>query len=166
VAASEPRFTRRRAPPLQRLLLKTPPLVYRGFLAEFMRSRCVMLLTTVGRRSGLSRTTAVSFMPHGAGVVVFSGWGVGSNWYRNVLANPSVRVTVGRRRFAGTARVVPEAEHRRALMLEMQQRSSGCGPPRLVRPFLAGLRLFDYDAEIRMAVAQGGDLPVLEITPV
>ena len=30
---------------------------------------------------------------------------------------------------------------------------------------LKTLRLFDYEGEIRLAVAQGGDLPVVEITP-
>ena len=34
-----------------------------------------------------------------------------------------------------------------------------------MRPVLKGLRIFDYEAEITMAVAQGGDLPVLEIVP-
>jgi deazaflavin-dependent oxidoreductase (nitroreductase family) len=122
-----------------------------------------MLLTTVGRRSGLPRTTAISFMPVGSGFVVFSGWGVTSNWYRNVLANPAVEVQVGRRRFRATATLVDDPERRRALMLQMANRSSGCGPPVFVRPLIKPL--LDYDAEIRMALEQGADLPVLEITP-
>jgi deazaflavin-dependent oxidoreductase (nitroreductase family) len=124
-----------------------------------------MVITTRGRKSGRPRSTAISFMPLGERLVVFSGWGRSSNWYRNVLADPEVEVQVGRRRMHATARLVPDPEQRRRLMLQMQRRSSGCGPPRLMRPVLKLLRIFDYEGEITMGVAQGGDLPVLEIVP-
>jgi deazaflavin-dependent oxidoreductase (nitroreductase family) len=122
------------------------------------------VITTRGRKSGLRRSTAISFMPVGDHFVVFSGWGRTSNWYRNVLAEPEVEVQVGRRRMRATARLVPDPEERRQLMLQMQRRSSGCGPPRPMRPILRLLRIFDYEGELTLAVAQGGDLPVLEIT--
>src|SRR5213593_473977 len=92
----EPRFERRPAPPLQRLLLKSTPFVYHGPLADLLASRCVMLITTRGRKTGHRRTTAVSFMPLDDHLVVFSGWGRTSNWYRNVRANAEVEVQVGR----------------------------------------------------------------------
>jgi deazaflavin-dependent oxidoreductase (nitroreductase family) len=163
---SEPSFARRRASPLMRLFLKVPVLLYRGPIADLLRSRCVMLLTTQGRRSGLPRTGPVSFMPVDNRFVVFSGWGVGSNWYRNVRANPDVTITVGRRRMRALAKVVEDPDRRRALMLRMQTRSASCGPPKPVRPLLKMLRVFDYQAEIDMAVAAGGALPVIEITPI
>ncbi len=165
MASSEPTFTRQRASPLLRALLKVPTLVYRGPIAELMRSRCVMLLTTQGRRSGLPRTGGVSFMPVGDHFVVFSGWGVRSNWFRNIRANPEVTVTVGRRRMRATARLVEDPERRRELMRQMQARSSGSGPPQPMRPLLKLTRMFDYQAEIDMAVAAGGSLPVVEIFP-
>src|SRR5215469_16095651 len=102
----EPSFRRRRQSPLLRLLLKVPRLVYYGPIAELLRSRCVMLLTTRGRRTGLPRTNGVSFMPWDGHYVVFSGWGIDSNWYRNLLADPSVRIKVGRREMQATARLV------------------------------------------------------------
>src|SRR5216683_1460389 len=91
MASSEPSFKRRRANPLLRTMLKVPSLIYRGPLADLMRSRCVLLLTTRGRKSGRPRTGAVSFMPVDDHFVVFSGWGVGSNWFRNIRANPRRR---------------------------------------------------------------------------
>ena len=124
-----------------------------------------MLLTTTGRKTGRPRTTAISFMPLDDRLVVFSGWGTSSNWYRNVRANPSVTVRVGRRLFQGTAELVPDPERRTQLMLEMQKRSTSCGPPRVTRGILKALRLFDYEGEISLAAAQGPDLPVLEIRP-
>jgi len=165
MAAAEPTFRRRRASPLLRALLKLPTLVYRGPLAELMRARCVLLLTTRGRKTGRARTGAVSFMPVGDHFVVFSGWGVGSNWFQNIRANAEVSVKIGQQQMRATARVVEDPERRRELMRQMQLRSSGCGPPRPMRPVLKLTHLFDYQGEIDMAVAAGGSLPVVEIFP-
>jgi len=134
-------------------------------MAEFLKSRCVMLLTTRGRRTGRPRTNGVSFMPVDDHYVAFSGWGVRSDWYRNVRAHPEVFITVGRRRIRAMARVVDDPERRRQLMRQMQARSADCGPPKPVRPLLKLSGLFDYDAEIEMAVAAGDTLPVVEIFP-
>ncbi|HLZ28807.1 MAG TPA: nitroreductase family deazaflavin-dependent oxidoreductase [Chloroflexota bacterium] len=164
--SAEPSFARRRASPVLRFFLKVPVLLYRGPIADLLRARCVMLLTTRGRRSGRPRTGPVSFMPVDNHFIVFSGWGVNSNWYRNVRANPEVTITVGRRRMRALARLVEDPEQRRALMLRQQARSGRCGPPKPVRPVLKFLRMFDYDGEITMGVAAGTTLPVIEITPV
>jgi deazaflavin-dependent oxidoreductase (nitroreductase family) len=163
--STDPSFTRAPSGRLQRFLLKAPTLAYRGPLAEVLKSRCVMLLTTRGRKSGKPRTGAVSFMPLDGHYVVFSGWGITSNWYRNVRANPNVVCTVGTRRFAASAWLVDDPERRRELMLRMQARSRNCGPPRPIRPLLKATHLFDYEGEITMAVAAGGELPVVEIFP-
>ena len=165
MASTEPSFKRRRASLWLRTMLKVPSLVYRGPLAELMRSRCVLLLTTRGRKTGQPRTGAVSFMPVEDHFVVFSGWGVGSNWFKNIRANPEVTVRVGRQQLRATARVVEDPERRRQLMLQMQARSSGCGPPRPMRPLLKLTRIFDYQGEIDMGVAAGASFPVVEIFP-
>jgi deazaflavin-dependent oxidoreductase (nitroreductase family) len=146
-------------------MLRLPRLVYFGPLAELLRSRCVMLLTTRGRRTGRPRTTAVSFMPVDGRLVVFSGWGTASDWYHNVRANPNVRIQVGRRRMRATAHLVEDPDQRAELMRRMRARSSGCGPPRPTRPLLKLTGIFDYQGELDMAVAAGGTLPVIEITP-
>jgi deazaflavin-dependent oxidoreductase (nitroreductase family) len=146
-------------------MLKAPVFLYYGPIADVLRSRCVMLLTTLGRRSGQPRTGGVSFMPLDDHYVVFSGWGVTSNWYRNLRANPEVSIKVGRKQMRATAQVVEDPRRRRELMLQMQARSSGCGPPRPLRPLLKLTGVFDYQGEIDMAVAAGGALPVVEIIP-
>ena len=166
VEATEPSFRRRRAAPLQRLLLKMPSLIYYGPIAELLRSRCVLRLTTRGRRSGKPRTTSVSFMPVDDYFVIFAGFrGVNANWYRNIRANPSVLIKVGRREMPAQARLVEDPQRRSELMRQMQARSRGCGPPGPTRPLLKATRLFDYQGEIDMAIAAGGTLPVIEIIP-
>ena len=160
---SEPTF--RRPPPtgFSRALLRVPRAMYAGPFAELLRSRCVLLLTTRGRRSGQPRTTPVSFIPVGDRYIVFSGWGVGSSWYHNVRANPEVLIQVGRRQMHGTAYLVEDPDQRAAYMRLMSARSSGCGPPRPIRPLLKLTGIFDYQGEIDMALAAGGSLPVIEI---
>jgi deazaflavin-dependent oxidoreductase (nitroreductase family) len=166
VTRTEPSFTRPRAGRFLRLFLAVPRLVYRGPIAEVLRARCVLLLTTQGRRTGLPRTTPVSFMALDDHFVVFSGWGIGSSWYRNILANAAVVIRVGQREMQAAARPVEDPERRSELMRQMQARSSACGPPRPLRPLLKLSGVFDYQAEIDMAVAAGGTLPVVEIFPI
>ncbi len=124
-----------------------------------------MLLSTRGRRTGRWRTTPVSFMPVGDHFVIFSGWGVSSGWYHNGRADANVHITVGRRTMHARAELVQDPGRRKELMLLMAQRSRDCGPPRAVRPLLKLTHAFDYEAEIAMAVAAGGNLPVVEVFP-
>lgn len=161
----EPTF--RRQPPgrLLRLFFRVPVLLYRGWLAELFGRRCVMLVTTTGRRSGRPRTVGVSFMPLDDRIIAFAGFGVRSNWYQNLLVNPAALIQIGRRRRRAMARPVLDPDRRQALMRLMRQRSGDCGPPRLVRPLLRLTRVFDYDGEIALAVEHARDLPVVEFLP-
>ena len=162
---SEPTFDRGRPGVLQRLFFKAPIALYRDGIAEILRRRCVMLLTTTGRRSGLPRTTGVSFMPLGDRLVIFSGWGVRSDWYRNVLANPDVTIRVGTKELAATAVPVADPARRQELMRQMKAGSDRCGPPGFMRGILRRTRIFDYEGELDMALEQGGALPVVELIP-
>jgi deazaflavin-dependent oxidoreductase (nitroreductase family) len=147
------------------VFFKVPVLLYRGWLGEVFRWRCILRLTTTGRKTGHLRTTCVSYMPLNEHYVVFAGWGVRADWYRNLLAHPAVAIQVGRRRLRATAQPVSDPVRRRALMLQMQARSGRCGPPRFLRPLLRGARVFDYDREIALAVEQAEALPVVELVP-
>lgn len=58
-----------------------------------MEGRPVVILTTVGARSGALRKTPLMRIPHGAAyVVVASNAGAATHpaWYRNLTANPDV----------------------------------------------------------------------------
>ncbi len=165
MGGTQPTFERERPNALLRFVFKLPPLVYHGPIATFLSSRCVMKLTTTGRKSGLPRTISVSYLPTDEGIVIFSGFGIESNWYRNVLAEPRVTVQIGRKTFEATASVVGDPARRKELMLEMQARSDSCGPPTFVRPLMRLTRTFDYDAEIRLAVDNAEALPVVLLKP-
>jgi deazaflavin-dependent oxidoreductase (nitroreductase family) len=60
----------------------------------------MLLLEHVGRSSGLRRYAVLEVVAHPAAdeYVIVSGFGERAQWYRNVMADPHVRVSVGLRR--------------------------------------------------------------------
>jgi deazaflavin-dependent oxidoreductase (nitroreductase family) len=81
-----------------RRLVRAPLWLYRARLGFLFGSRMLMLEHT-GRRSGRRRQVMLEVVGHPAPdtYVVVSGFGERSQWYRNVLAHPDVRVAVGAR---------------------------------------------------------------------
>jgi deazaflavin-dependent oxidoreductase (nitroreductase family) len=58
----------------------------------------LLLLTSIGAKSGAARTTPLMYLPDGERIVIFaSKAGAPTNpaWYHNLLANPSATVEVG-----------------------------------------------------------------------
>ncbi len=125
----------------------------------------MMILTATGRKSGLPRTTGVSYMFLNGSYISFSGWGVSSNWYRNVVANPEVTLRVGGKTIHATTKPILDPNRRLELMLRMREQSKHCGPPLFIRPLLKLTKAFDYDAEIAMAVEHAAELPIVEFVP-
>jgi deazaflavin-dependent oxidoreductase (nitroreductase family) len=85
--------------------------------AAFPRGVPVLLLTTIGRKSGEPRIAPLLYLQDGARyVVVASKGGMPKNplWFDNLLANPEVEVQVGREHQRMRARVA-SAEERAAL---------------------------------------------------
>jgi len=70
----------------------------------------VLLLTTYGRKSGRPRVTPLVFEQQGETILVASARGASADWIRNIQANPSVQVRIGRREFHGLAEVTTDAE--------------------------------------------------------
>lgn len=161
----EPDFRRARPSPLRRLLFRAPVLLYRGPIADLMASRGVLQLMTRGRKTGVPRTGLVSFMAVEQRYVIFSGWGVTSNWYRNLRADPEVTIAVGRRRTRARAELIADPARRQELMRQMRKTSARRGPPPAIRPLLKILHIIDYDGELDQALQAGPALPVVEITP-
>jgi deazaflavin-dependent oxidoreductase (nitroreductase family) len=70
----------------------------RGRLGNRMGGQSVLLLQTVGRKSGKTYTTPLSYYREGkAYLVVASNWGkeAHSDWYYNLLRNPRTTIQVG-----------------------------------------------------------------------
>lgn len=94
-------------------------LVYRitgGRVAGSAAGMPVLLLTTTGRRSGLARTTPLTFLRDGDDIVLIASFGgsdVPPAWSVNLRADPRASVTIGRVRTRVTARIAADLERER-----------------------------------------------------
>ena len=100
---------------LLRLLLRCPILLYRMHLGWLLGRRFI-LLTHIGRKTGIPRHTvleAVSYDSSNHCCVIASGWGEKAQWFRNIIDNPDVVVTLGTHTHKARARRMDknEAEH-------------------------------------------------------
>lgn len=100
-----------------RALMRMPIWLYRARLGFLVGSRTLML-EHIGRKSGATRYVVLEVIGHPTSdsYVVASGFGERAQWFRNLMADPRVRVSVaGHRPHAATARRLATAEADAAL---------------------------------------------------
>lgn len=68
----------------------------------------VLLLTTVGRKSGQLRLTPLQYEEVDDLIYVASARGKDADWFKNILANPHVQVRIGNRKFDAFAEPVTD----------------------------------------------------------
>jgi deazaflavin-dependent oxidoreductase (nitroreductase family) len=88
------------------------------------------LLVTRGRITGEPRSVAVGYVDEPDGSVLVAANGPRSSWGLNLLADPSVHVEIGERRFEAEAEELGRADHGRAvreLILRYGTPSEGLG---------------------------------------
>jgi deazaflavin-dependent oxidoreductase (nitroreductase family) len=107
------------------------PLEYNRLTAEEFRAnggktlgdfegRPILLLTTVGAKSGTERVNPLIYADYGDRLIVCAAVGgapANPAWYYNILAEPNVRVEVGEEDFRTTA-VVTSGADREAIFAE------------------------------------------------
>ena len=91
-----------------RLFRFLPPRIAYSLGLGSLVGRFVLLLATTGRKSGLPRVTPLQYDEVDGIIYVGSARGVKADWYRNLVANPNVEVTVGSRRFRGYAELITD----------------------------------------------------------
>ncbi|MGW4848602.1 nitroreductase family deazaflavin-dependent oxidoreductase [Nocardia brasiliensis] len=100
-----------------RWAVRAPILLYRAGLGFLFGTRLLML-QHVGRRSGAARFVVLEVVDHPSAdrYIVVSGFGAKAQWYRNIHAEPRVRVSTGTKRAVpATATPMTEAESAAAL---------------------------------------------------
>ena len=101
-----------------------------GRFGASMGSIDVVLVETIGRKSGLPRTVPIACYPYRDSVAVSasnSGKDTHPAWYLNMQANPGVRVLLGKEHYAAIAEDVPD-EEREALwasIIQINQHQAG-----------------------------------------
>ena len=104
--------------PLFKLFVKGHVWLYQssgGRRGSTMQGRKVLLLTTVGNKSGKSRTVPVVPFFEGTETYVIASLGGAPQhpaWYKNLLANPDVGVQIGADKWRARATSVDEGPER------------------------------------------------------
>lgn len=80
----------------------------RGYGPRSPMAKIVLLLTTTGRKSGLSRTTPLQYEQVDGAYYVSSARGAQADWYRNLQANPQAEVQVGEKLFTTRAELITD----------------------------------------------------------
>ena len=89
-------------------ILKYPPQFLYAIGLGPIYGRLVLLLTTTGRKSGLPRVTPLQYEEINNCIYIGSARGTKADWYRNIVANPKVKIRVKARQFEGTAEPVTD----------------------------------------------------------
>jgi deazaflavin-dependent oxidoreductase (nitroreductase family) len=91
-----------------RIAWKVMSLLNRGLLARYgpnrKASRRVLVLKTIGRKTGRVRLTPLQYEELDGVYYVASARGTQADWFRNLIACPEVEVVVGERRFSTIAK--------------------------------------------------------------
>lgn len=116
----------------------------------------IMVLKTVGAKTGKTRYTPLNYAIADGSIYCISGWGQVSHWYRNLRAHPRVELLLPSGGVAGMAEEVTDPDEAlRATRLVLQ----GAG----FVGFAAGVNPFSAsDQELRASV---GDARVIRIRP-
>ncbi len=147
---------------LARWLFRAPIGLYRLKLGWLLGKR-FMLLEHTGRVSGKARLTVlevVRYDPDSQACVIASGWGEGSQWFRNVLRDPAVFYTVSTSRRPGQAlRLDPTAAER-------ELRDYGGRHPRALRALAKVMTGDAFDGSDDAFATLARCVPVLHVVPV
>jgi deazaflavin-dependent oxidoreductase (nitroreductase family) len=73
---------------------------------ENIANEKVLLLTTIGRKTGLPREIEIWFVVHRGCFFLFAETGEAAKWVKNIRRNPEVRMRIGEHRINATARVL------------------------------------------------------------
>ena len=145
---------------LARRLYRAPLWLFRIGLGPLLGSR-FLLLRHLGRRSGKTRETVLEVISrdHATGaVIVASGFGEGSDWLRNLEAEPSCEVRTGFRRFRARARRLDATAAARTLV------EYGRRHPRAART-VARMCGFEIDGSATDLQALAAHLPMVAFDP-
>ena len=97
---------------LNRFMLLMWRLGFGSYMNRPELSGRIMVLTHNGRKTGLRRQTPVNFAIVDGEVYCVAGFGRGSDWYRNLLAEPRVDVWLPKGWWAGIAEDISDSPQR------------------------------------------------------
>lgn len=135
-----------------RTLMRAPIWLYRARLGFLFGTRMLML-EHIGRKTGAARYAVLEVISHPSPEVyiIASGFGGRSQWFRNLIANPNVRVSVARHGLReASARRLSAAEADAALADYVHQHPRAWEKFRNVLENTLGTTVSDHNTELPM----------------
>ncbi len=135
------------------------PMFRLGF-GPFMGNRAtgyIMVLKTVGRKTGKVRYSPVSYAIYKGNVYCMAGWGRVSDWYRNMDVTREIEAILPGGAVFGAVEEVTDSNERTLILRKILQNAGFAG-------FFEGLNPFTLTDEDLLAKTAG--LPLLCIHPV
>ena len=87
-----------------------------NILPLLLIGRIIVLLYTIGRKSGKTRITPLEFRRYNDKILLFSARGKFGDWYKNILANPNdVRIKIGFKKYNPSVKVSSYEEKKEIL---------------------------------------------------
>ena len=116
----------------------------------------IMVLKTVGRKTGKARRTPLNYALLDGCVYCVAGWGTIAHWYRNLQATPNVEILLPGGSVSGNAEPVDEAAERVRAIRQVMKNGGFAG-------FFMGFN--PWTAPDSLIQARTSDLPVVRIRP-
>jgi len=92
-----------------RLIHLPPRIVYAIGLGSLI-GNVILLLTTIGRKSGKPRVTPLQYEEIDGKIYLGAALGQKADWFRNIQANPKVEVHVKSQHFSGLAETITDTK--------------------------------------------------------
>lgn len=99
-----------------------------GKVGNYFEGKNVLLLTTIGAKSGQARLSPLVYTRDGDKLVVAASMGGAPKnpaWFHNLVANPKVTIEVGTESFEATATVIEDRAERDRLYAGMVAHAEG-----------------------------------------
>ena len=97
---------------IPRVVLRPQNALIRLFRGYFERAPGWVLLTTLGRKTGLPREVLLPCERSPEGLILISTYGWRANWVRNIRRSPDVTITSGGWLLSGCAELVEQLERK------------------------------------------------------
>ena len=112
-----------------------------GSFARALEGRKEISITVTGRRTGKAIRLPVWFVAEGDALSLLPIKGSRSHWYRNLRANPSIAIQVGRQRLIARVRPTTDQKLVRSVVRKFQAKYT---PPEVARYYTR------FDAAVRV----------------
>jgi len=116
----------------------------------------IMVLKTIGRKTGLERYAPVNYAIMDGNIYCISGFGKIAHWYKNLIANPQIDVILPAGTISGKAETVNDEAEWLRIVRQVLKNSGFAG-------FLAGYNAWTISDEDLLE--KGGFMVAIRITP-